>query len=286
MSGVAPASAATAHRKLVTSHYTVSTFNVLGASHTPPGGTRASGSTRIVWVNQLLARHHVQVVGFQELQASQATRFLSINKGTWNLYPGVQGKKLDSDNSVGWSKAKFRFVSGTLIRIPYFNGSPRNMPVVLLRDKTSGMLTYFANFHNPADTSQYHNQQKWRIAATRVEVALQNRLAATGIPRILTGDMNERAGYFCRVAAGAPIKAARAASYRSGGNCYPHHPRAVDWILGSIHSSFTNYFEDRSHLVDITTDHPVVTSDVSVSPADLPNGWGPRPVPLVFKSGY
>ncbi|MEP7089067.1 MAG: endonuclease/exonuclease/phosphatase family protein [Nocardioidaceae bacterium] len=264
----------------------MSSFNVLGASHTPPGGKRASGSTRIVWVDRLLARHHVQVAGFQEMQASQATKFLAINRGTWNLYPGVQGKKLDSDNSVGWSKAKFRFVSGTLIRIPYFDGHTRNMPVVLLRDKTSGMLTYFANFHNPADTQHYRNQQKWRRAATRVEIRLENRLALTGIPRILTGDMNERGAYFCRVTAGAPLKAARAASYRSGGRCYPHRPRAVDWVLGSVRTTFTNYFEDRSHLVDITTDHPVITSDVSVDPADLPNGWGSRPAPLVFRSGY
>ena len=53
------------------------------------------------------------------------------------------------------------------MNIPYFNGSPRPMPVVLLRDKATGMMAYFANFHNPADTAQYHNQGKWRAEATR-----------------------------------------------------------------------------------------------------------------------
>ena len=42
----------------------------------------------------------------------------------------------------------------TTVNIPYFNGHPRPMPVVLLRDKVSGMMTYFANFHNPAGVSQ------------------------------------------------------------------------------------------------------------------------------------
>jgi hypothetical protein len=38
----------------------------------------------------------------------------------------------------------------------------------------------------------------------------------------------------------------------------------VDWIFGSQGVSFSGYFEDRSHLVDITTDHPVVGSQVRI----------------------
>ena len=64
------------------------------------------------------------------------------------------------------------------MRIPYFNGNPRPMPVVLLRDKAPGMMTYFANFHNPADTAAYRNQGRWRAEATRIEIALPNQLAA------------------------------------------------------------------------------------------------------------
>ena len=67
------------------------------------------------------------------------------------------------------------------------------MPLVLLRDNASGMLGYFANYHNPADTARYHNQAKWRAEANRVQIALQNQIWTRGIPRFVTGDMNERA---------------------------------------------------------------------------------------------
>jgi hypothetical protein len=263
------------------SSFRVASFNVLGASHTPASGKRASGATRIVWANQLLAKHGVDVAGFQEMQSSQATKFLALNKGTWALYPGLSLRKLDSENSVGWRTDKFTLVDATTVNIPYFDGHPRPMPVVLLRDKASGMLTYFANFHNPAETSQYRNQGRWRLAASNVEIALQNQLVKTRIPRIMTGDMNERADYFCRVTAGAKLKAARPTSYRKNGVCYAGRPRAVDWILGSKWATYSNYVEDRGPLVDKTTDHPVIVSTVTVDPRRMPGGWGARPAPFV-----
>jgi hypothetical protein len=283
----APASAVKADRTLRPGTFTVSSFNVLGASHTPPGGKRAPGTTRIRWVNRLLVRHHVDVAGFQELQTSQLRKFLSITAGTWGVYPGGWLKPQDSENSIGWRKAKFRLVQATTVNIPYFNGHPRAMPVVLLRERSSGMMTYFTNYHNAAETSQYHNQGKWRVAASRIEAALQRALARRGIPRILTGDMNERADYFCRVTALAPLKAARPTSRWRHGVCEADKPRAVDWILGSRRAVYTNYIEDRSPLVDKTTDHPVIVSDVSVDPSRLPAGWAKTPpTPVTFKSGY
>jgi hypothetical protein len=58
--------------------------------------------------------------------------------------------------------------------------------------------------------------------------------------------------------AGAPMVAARGGS--NTGGCRAGNPRAVDWIFGSQDVTFSNYFEDRGHLVDITTDHPVIVS--------------------------
>jgi hypothetical protein len=284
LSTVAPPAVGKPSRQLKAAHYTVSSFNVLGASHTPAGGRRAPGSRRIVWANQLLNRHHVDVAGFQEMQGSQAKKFLAITRGSWALYPGLRLKRQDSENSIGWRTDTFTLVQARTVNIPYFDGHRRAMPLVLLRDKKSGMLTYFSNFHNPAEAGKYRNQGKWRIAASRVEIRLQNRLVVKGIPRIMTGDMNERAAYFCRVTARAPLKAARPTSYRKNKVCYANRPRAVDWILGSLRTTFTNYVEDRSPLVDKTTDHPVVVSDVTVDPRRLPNGWQVHPpAPIVFK---
>jgi endonuclease/exonuclease/phosphatase family metal-dependent hydrolase len=279
------ASAVTAPRTPPPASFTVSSFNVLGSSHTPPGGKRAVGTTRIVWANQLLTRHHVDVVGFQELQRDQATKFLEINAGKWALYPGLTAVKRNSENSVGWRTDKFDLVQATTVNIPYFNGNPRAMPVVLLRHKATGALGYFMNYHNPADTSTYRNQGYWRSEATRVEIALSNQLTPLGIPRFVTGDMNERAPYFCRVTKETPLKAARG-GYWKNGVCYAEKPRAVDWIFGSQRLTFSNYLEDRGALAAKTSDHPVVVSDVQITPQGFPNAYRATPAAVVPKLTY
>ena len=262
--------------------FQVASFNVLGASHTPEGNKRASGATRIVWAHQLLVKHGVDVAGFQEMQASQLTKFLAITDGKWATYPGLSGKRIDSENSIGWRTARFELVQSTMLNIPYFNGNPRAMPLVLLRDKKTGVMAYFTNYHNPAETAKYKNQGKWRVAASKIEIALQNQLAPRGLPRFVTGDMNERADYFCRVTAAAPLKAARPTSVWKHGTCSAGKPRAVDWILGAKKVTFSGYNEDRSALDEKTTDHPVITTSVTVDPARLPRAFASTPpAPIV-----
>ena len=279
---VEPASSTTRRATPPTATFTVSSFNVLGASHTPAGGSRASGTTRIVWAKQLLDQHHVQVAGFQEMQAVQYTKFAQIAGSSWALYPGLTMLKRDSENSIGWRTDTFDLVWASTVKIPYFNGSLRSMPVVLLREKSTGMLAYFANVHNPADTATYRNQGVYRAEATRMEIALQNLLAPTGIPRFLTGDMNERASYFCRVTAEAPLKAARPTSTWVNGVCSAGSPRAVDWILGSTEVPWSSYIEDRSALVAKTTDHPMIIGDATIDTATFPNALtATPPAPIV-----
>jgi len=252
------------------------------ASHTPPGSSRASGTTRIVWAKQLLDQHHVQVAGFQEMQAVQYTKFAQIAGSSWALYPGLTMLKRDSENSIGWRTDTFDLVWASTVKIPYFNGSLRSMPVVLLREKSTGMLAYFANVHNPADTSTYPNQGAYRAEATRMEIALQNLIAPTGIPRFLTGDMNERASYFCRVTREAPLKAARPKSTWVNGVCSAGSPRAVDWILSSTEVPWSSYIEDRSPLVAKTTDHPMIIGDATIDTATFPNALtATPPAPIV-----
>ncbi len=278
---VEPASSTTRRATPPTATFTVSSFNVLGASHTPAGSSRASGTTRIVWAKQLLDQHHVQVAGFQEMQAVQYTKFAQIAGSSWALYPGLTMLKRDSENSIGWRTDTFDLVWASTVKIPYFNGSLRSMPVVLLREKSTGMLAYFVNVHNPADTATYHNQGVYRAEATRMEIALQNQLAPTGIPRFLTGDMNERASYFCRVTAEAPLKAARPTSTWINGVCSAGSPRAVDWILSSTETPWSSYIEDRSALVAKTTDHPMIIGDATIDTATFPDAMTATPPPPI-----
>lgn len=282
---VQPASSVTRRAVAPKATFTVSSFNVLGASHTPPGSTRASGTTRIVWAKQLLDQHHVDVAGFQEMQAVQMTKFLDITAGSWAVFPGLAITR-GTENSIGWRTDKFELVEATTVRIPYFDGNPRPMPIVLLRNKKSGLLSYFANFHNPADTATYRNQGKWRAEATRIEIALQNQLRLTGIPSFMTGDMNERATYFCRVTKESPVRAARG-GYWSNNICYANNPRAIDWIFGSPELAWSNYLEDRSALVSKTTDHPLIVTDVTLDSYRFPRTLSPElPAKLVPAVSY
>ena len=279
LSLVEPASSTTRRATPPYATVTVASFNVLGASHTPSGGKRASGATRIVWTKQLLDQHHVQVAGFQEMQASQVAKFQQITAGTWSLYPGATLGARAGENSIGWRADAFDLVWASTVNIPYFNGNTRPMPVVVLRERSTGLMAYFSNFHNPADTSQYRNQGAYRAEATRIEIALHNQLAAYGIPRFMTGDMNERASYYCRVTAGAPLKAARPQSTWTNGVCTAGSPRAVDWVFGSAEQPFSGYLEDRSALVGKTSDHPMIVSDAILDAAIFPNALSATPPP-------
>ncbi len=243
--------------------FTISSFNMLGSSHTSGAGKRpgmASGRTRAGRAADLVRRHGSDVVGFQEMQGDQLAAMQ--RQTAMDFYPGFSMARRDTENSIGWRRSEFEAVEKRTVTIPYFDGHGRAMPVVKLRSLSTGLEAWFANFHNPADTSQYPHQQRWRDRATSIEISLANRLMDTGLPVFITGDMNERDEYFCRMTGGAPMVAARGGSHVGG--CQPRNPRAVDWIFGSQGVAFSSYFEDRSRLVDITTDHPVVVSRVRI----------------------
>ena len=253
-----------------TADFVLSSFNVLGSSHTRNGARgRAAGVVRIRGAAQLLAAHDVGVVGLQELQADQARGLVRASDGAYALYPGA-GRHRDSENSIGWRTSQFQLVRARTISIPYFDGHHRQMPYVLLKHRGSGVQAWFGNFHNPAETSRYHHQQGWRTQATHLEAGLANRLAATGAPVFITGDMNERAAYFCRLTSAASSMVAAQGGSNGSAGCRAPSRHGIDWVFGSRGVRFSSYAEDRSPLVHRTTDHPVVTSHVRVGSGAFP----------------
>lgn len=256
-----------------TLEFTLSSFNVLGSNHTFGTGKgkkagMAPGSVRARWAAQLIRRHGAEVVGFQELQSTQ----LAVLRRHTNLdfFPGSSMRPADSENSIGWRRDRWSAVETRTVTVPYFNGNGRRMPFVRLRNRATGMEAWFANFHNPADTRRFPGQQRFRSRAADIEVALANRLTrATETPVFITGDMNDRDAYFCALTGGAPMLAARGGS--NNGDCRPESPRAVDWIFGSQGVRFTDYLEDRSELVDRTSDHPMLVARVRLTsdPVDV-----------------
>lgn len=243
--------------------FTMASFNLLGSSHTKGSSKRASGPVRMNGALQILGQHQISVVGLQEFQPDQRAAFQSRAKG-WAMYPGLSMGRRAGENSVAWRTDTWEMVTPGLIDIPYFSGNIRPMPYVLLRHKQTGVQAYFSTFHNPADV--HGPAQRWRTDATTREIGLFNRLKATGIPQLVTGDMNERDNYFCRVTAEAGLVAAAGGS-NTGGTCRPPKPIQIDWIFGTPGVAFSSYTVDKSPLVRRTTDHPVVVAHVAIDAA-------------------
>ena len=255
--------------------FRMATFNLLGASHTGGKGKdpgRASGSARMGGALELIRQSQVSVVGFQEMQGSQRSAFRSGAPG-WDLYPG-DSLGNSGENSIGWDKQVWDLVKPDSIAIPYFNGNARQMPYILLRNKATGVQAYFANFHNPADIRQFKHQQRFRTEAEGREIDLFNNLQRSEIPMFVTGDMNEREEFFCRVVGATSLKAAAGGSV-TGGSCQPPRPTQIDWILGSPDVVFDGYTINRSELVRRTTDHPVVSAHVVVDSLKFKNSYAP-----------
>lgn len=239
--------------------FTIATFNMLGASHTAPGGNKrgwADGATRTRWAVDVLESHRADVVGFQEMQAVQARTFTNLTGYRYGLFspPG------DTENSIAWDREAFTLVRATTQPIPYFEGHVRNMPVVLLRSNQTGQYLYFVNVHNPADTRQHPRNAHWRRVATSREVALVRALRSHGRPVFVTGDMNDRRLAFCRFTASRDLHAAAGGSHAR--SCRAPAYRGIDWIFGSTGTRFSGFAVDRSPLVRRTTDHPVVFAHV------------------------
>jgi endonuclease/exonuclease/phosphatase family metal-dependent hydrolase len=246
--------------------FVISSFNVLGDSHTGRGGTHARyapGRTRIRWAADLLSQRGVDVVGLQEFQVPQLREFQQVAGGTYDVYPGSSLGSAGAENSIAWRRDIWDRLKAWTVSIPYFNGRPRPMPVVLLQSRTTGLRAYFANFHNPADTGQYRHQQRFRDRATDLQIGLVHQLLADGYPVFVTGDMNEREEYFCRMTASTPAVAANGGS--NDGPCQPPHPMDIDWIFGAGNVAFSNYLADRGPLVRRTTDHYVVSASVRIT---------------------
>jgi hypothetical protein len=251
----------------------MASFNLLGSSHTNRGGHSpgmASGPQRLGGALQVLAQHQITVVGFQEFQPNQRAAFNRRAQG-WQMYPGLSMGRRAGENSVAWRTDTWEMVRPGLVPIPYFNGRIRPMPYVLLRHKETGVQAYFSTFHNPANIGG--NMQRYRNEATRRQIKLFNQLESSGTPQFVTGDMNERQEYFCKVTGATPLVAAAGGSNEGG--CRPPRPAQIDWIFGSPGAQWTNYLVDRSPLVRRTTDHPVIVASVRLDALKFENAYDP-----------
>jgi endonuclease/exonuclease/phosphatase family metal-dependent hydrolase len=220
----------------------VATYNVLGDSHTGPGGNKPGwpdAGPRMDMTIAQLRSNGIDVVGFQEFEQSQYGMF-TARAGEYSLYPGMSLGNKSVRFNIAWRNDMFRLVEAHTLSIPYAGGNRIAMPVVLLESISTGRRAWFANFHNPADTPNLGNNARWRAEAAALEVAHLTELhQAEGVPVIATGDYNERAEIFCRFTAGGVFTAAAGGSSAAG--CAPPPNMQVDWVFGSTGVAFTGY---------------------------------------------
>ena len=239
--------------------FVMASFNVLGHSHTQPGGHHpawASGAARMKGAITLLDRYAVEVVGLQELQRSQRRALTQIAGDRYAVYspPG------DTDNSIAWRRDRWAFVSADTVPIPYFHGNRRDMPVVRLRSLASGGEAIFMNVHNPANVRG--NAARFRREAIRRELAVMRSLSSRyDAPAFLTGDFNERGGAFCALTAGGTLTASAGGSH--AGRCVPPRRSGIDWIFGTNRATWTGHSVVQTPKRSAISDHPLVVARVS-----------------------
>ncbi|MBV9830649.1 MAG: endonuclease/exonuclease/phosphatase family protein [Marmoricola sp.] len=229
---------------------------MLGASHTPNSRYPAY-TTRTPKALAFLKSHNVDVVGVQEFESRQAD--LLLQDPTYHAYFGAfRGGKDDTRNAILWRDSTMEFISGETLPIQYFNGSIIQIPVVLLRQRSTGRTAYFMNTHNPAsNVFGYGNQSSYRTYDLGVEKDKIVELRATGRPVIMTGDFNDRQPAFCAMTANKLTISPN--SIPSMSCAYPSQS-SIDWIFGAGQVRFSSYSYDTTAKAQHVTDHPVILS--------------------------
>ncbi len=250
--------------------FKVASFNILGHSHTsgrrPRKGYGSAGS-RMGGVVALLRSHGIDVVGLQEFQPSQARQFGATAR-EYAVYPPIGTGGYSADNSVAYKRDVFTLVQGGTRPYPYFGGVTRHMPEIVLQHKVTGVKFTFTSYHNAANVGG--NQTRHRHRAVDLQAANANANIAAKMPLIITGDMNDRAQYFCSMAGRSAMHAANGGSVSGG--CRPPGDTQIDWVMGSPLVEFSDYLVDRSSKGRRISDHNLIVAVATVTgdPRDRP----------------
>ena len=233
----------------------IGTFNVLGSQHTTPSGDRQNyppASVRSAGAARLIAKHGVQILGTQELQDDQL-RSLQSRTGM-AAYPGFAWGTLETDNSILYNPSLYEFVSGSKYTIT-FVGRPRPQPILRLRHRATGREFYVINTHPSPGGGRALVERRNAQAAT---VSMIKQLRATGLPVLTTGDMNDRAEFYCHVVAPAGMSAPNGGS-AVGGCRPPPMPMPVDWVVGGG-VTWSSYWRDMTSTAQRISDHIFVSA--------------------------
>ena len=93
-------------------------------------------------------------------------------------------------------------------------------------------------------------------------VSVVDRLQQSGLPVLVTGDMNDRQPFYCNVVARAGLTAPNGGSY-SGGCSPPPEPLPVDWVVGSG-VTWSSYWRDTTPVTRRLADHFIISAKAHV----------------------
>lgn len=237
--------------------FTIGSFNVLGSQHTRSGGQKSSYPSAVVRTPRAaaLARAHgVDILGTQELQEDQLP-VLTAQTGM-RAWPGFEWGTAETDNSILYDPEVFEFVSGDVFHIT-FMGRTRPQPILRLRHRATTRELYVVNAHPSAGEGQYAAERDRGHATI---AAVVNQLDASGLPVLVTGDMNDRERFYCNVVARTPLTA----SNGGGAGCAPPPPPIpVDWVVGS-RVAWSGYHRDTTPVEQKTSDHFFISATATV----------------------
>ncbi|WP_139983237.1 alkaline phosphatase family protein [Nocardioides litoris] len=246
--------------------FQIASFNLLGSGHTDKNGPRkgfANSPQRLTLTKRVVDQEGLDLIGFQEMHDKQIDMWQKRHGRWWGLFPGRQVRYPAGHNSITWRKTMFDLVKAKTLDMPYFKGETYKMPYVLLRHRKTKQLLWVSNVHLPANT--VGNAQRYRDEGIRRQAALVKRLRKhrPSVPVYLTGDMNDRAKFFCPMLAQAPLQAANGGSV-VGSTCTPPSPMDVDWLLSTSGSTFSAFHARDDAIVDAASDHPFIIANATI----------------------
>ena len=251
-----PATSARARRGSLSAE--VMTFNILGSQHTAPGGARpnfAPGRVRTEWAKNLINQRGATLIGLSEPQPDQVTALDVATNGAFSFYPGNTMGYEAAPQSVMWKDSEWSFVWGNTVQMPFMGGS-RPQALVRLRNTSTGREVYWINAHLSPGKMQADRDKGMDIIKQVVK-----QVAGDGLPILVTGDLNEHAKAFQRIACPTDLNAAVGGETK-GSTCRLPKAMRVDWIFGR--GSFDNTEVNQGAQVRRTTDHAVVSSRFTV----------------------
>lgn len=241
--------------------FQVASFNVLGSNHTAPGGERRSfppAGARTPQAAAVIRSHGTDLVGLQEVKPDQLSALTRMTGMV--AWPGAGAA--DPDNSVMWDPSRFELVEGSTFPVVFMSRA-RPQTVVRLRDRATQREFYLVNMHTSAGHDPRNTST--RVAGWDRGAAEVRSLRSSGLPVLVTGDMNDRAAFFCRFLPPTGFVAAVGGS--TSGGCRPPARMPVDWVVGSPDIAFSGYVIDESTVNRRISDHFYISATATVAPA-------------------